>query len=139
MARKRSYKKWNNAKDKHGNKQFVTCNVRVTDLGTLAKTLGVDRKGRIQSRLTDLVMQNLKDFMPRESGELIGAMRKVSETKITVSKKYARFLFFGLTKEGQPVKYNNANPLGTSHWDRRMAAARGASIARMLKLYAIGK
>lgn len=139
MARKKSYKRFDRQLDKHGNKRFVTCNVRVMELGTLAKTLGVDKRGRVQTYLTDLVMRNLADFMPRESGRLVGSMRKASETRIRVQSPYARFLFFGLTKDKEPVRYDNLNPQGASHWDRRMAAARGRSIARQVSIYAIGR
>jgi hypothetical protein len=59
MARK-SYKKWDKQLDKHGNKRFVTVNARIMDMGVLAKTLGVDRNGPIQSHYTDLIMRNLR-------------------------------------------------------------------------------
>ena len=138
MARK-SYKKWDKQLDKHGNKRFVTINARIMDMGVLAKTLGVDRNGPIQNHYTDLIMRNLRDFMPQETGQLVAKMSRESSTRIRVDGPYARFLFFGLTKEGAPVKYDNANPLGTSHWDRRMAAARGRAIASEMSAYAIGR
>jgi hypothetical protein len=81
-------------------------------------------------------MRNIVDFMPRESGLLISKMSKPYSTKVKVAGPYARFLFFGLKKDGTPVNYDNDNPQGTSHWDRRMAAARGASIASQVKAYA---
>lgn len=124
------------ALDKNGNKKFCTVNVEFNDLQFVAKKLGVDRDGPVQNYLTDLVMQALPDFMPRESGLLISKMSKPYSTKIRVSGPYARFLFFGLKKDGTPVNYDNSNPQGTSHWDRRMAAARGASIASQVKSYA---
>ena len=138
MARK-SYKKWDKKLDSHGNKRFCTVNVRIMDMGVLAKTLGVDRDGDIQSHYTDLVMRNLIDFMPRESGALVGTVHRRSKLRIGVDSKYARFLFFGLTAKGVPVHYDNQNPQGTSHWDRRMAAARGRAIAREMNVYAIGR
>ena len=138
MARK-SFKKFDKQLDKHGNKRFVTVNVRIMDMGTLVKTLGVDRDGPIQSHYTDLIMRNLRDFMPQESGQLVAKMSRESSTRIRVDGPYARFLFFGLTAKGTPVQYDNANPFGTSHWDRRMAAARGASIASQVSIYAMGR
>lgn len=133
MARKkRDY----SALDKNGNKKFCTVNVQFNDLQFVAQKLGVNRDGPVQNHLTDLVMQALPDFMPRESGLLISKMSKPYSSKIRISGPYARFLFFGLKKDGTPVNYDNDNPQGTSHWDRRMAAARGASIASQVKSYA---
>jgi hypothetical protein len=130
--KKRDY----NARDSHGNKKFCTVGVSFNELEFVAKKLGVDRDGPVQNHLTDLVMQALPAFMPRESGLLISRMSKPYSSKIRVDGPYARFLFFGLKKDGTPVEYDNNNPQGTSHWDRRMAAARGASIAGQVKAYA---
>ena len=138
MARK-SFKKFDKQLDKHGNKRFVTVNVRIMDMGTLVKTLGVDRDGPIQPHYTDLIMRNLRDFMPQESGQLVAKMSRESSTRIRVDGPYARFLFFGLTAKGTPVQYDNANPFGTSHWDRRMAASRGRAIANEMSIYAMGR
>lgn len=136
---KKSYQKWDKKRDSHGNKRFCTVNVRVNEMGAIAKALGVDRDGDIQSHYTDLVMRNLVDFMPQESGALVGTLHRASNVRIRVDSKYARFLFFGLTAKGAPVRYDNLNPQGTSHWDRRMAVARGAAIAREMSVYAIGR
>ncbi len=124
------------ALDKNGNKKFCTVTVQFNDLQFVARKLGVNRDGPVQNHLTDLVMQALPDFMPRESGLLISKMSKPYSSKIRISGPYARFLFFGLKKDGTPVNYDNDNPQGTSHWDRRMAASRGASIASQVKSYA---
>lgn len=124
------------ALDSHGNKQFCTVNVEFNDLQFVAKKLGVDRDGPIQNYLTDLFMQNLPDFMPRESGLLISKMSKPYSSKVRVAGPYARFLFFGLKSDGTPIEYDNDNPQGTSHWDRRMVAARGRSIAAQVKAFA---
>ena len=124
------------ARDSHGNKKFVTVKTSFSELQFVAQKLGVDRDGPVQNYLTDLFMQNLRDFMPRESGLLVSRMSKPYSTKVRVDGPYARFLFFGLKKDGTPVQYDNNNPQGTSHWDRRMAAARGASIAGQVKAYA---
>jgi hypothetical protein len=133
MARKkRDY----TALDANGNKKFCTVNVAFNDLQFVAQKLGVNRDGPVQNYLTDLFMKNIVDFMPRESGLLISKMSKPYSTKVRVQGPYARFLFFGLHKDGTPVHYDNDNPQGTSHWDRRMAAARGASIASQVKSYA---
>lgn len=118
------------------NKKFVTVEVSFREMSTIVKDLGVDRDGPVQNHLTDLVMRNLPDFMPRESGLLISKMGKPYSSKIRIAGPYARFLFFGLKASGEPVRYDNLNPQGTSHWDRRMAAARGAAITADLKRFA---
>jgi hypothetical protein len=99
------------------------------------KRLGVDRDGDVQSHLTDLVLDNLKDFMPRESGTLESRMHKDDGTSIRVEGPYARAQFFGVTRKGKPFRYDNLNPKGGSHWDRRMVAERGRKIVAQMNRY----
>lgn len=120
------------------NKKFMTVETTLPDAYQAMRRLGVERDGRVQSHLTDLIMRNLADFMPRESGRLIGKMRKLSSTRIRVDGPYARFLFFGKTAKGAPVRYRNANPQGGAHWDRRMMADRGAAIAAEMTRFVRG-
>lgn len=117
------------------NKPFMTVQTAIPNSYQLMKNLGVERDGAVQERLTDLIADNLKDFMPRESGELIGKMRKVGSDRIRVDGPYARFLFFGVRASGLPVRYDNLNPQGGAHWDRRMVAERGSQIVAELQRY----
>ena len=99
--------------------------------------LGVNKKGKVQNRVTDEVMRNLPDFMPRGTGELIKSMRKTAPNRIRVETPYARFLFFGRTKTGAAVNYSKErNPQAGPHWDRRMVAARGKAITAKISRYA---
>lgn len=117
------------------NKPFMTVETAIPNSYQIMKNLGVERDGAVQERLTDLIVDNLKDFMPRESGELIGKMRKVGSDRIRVDGPYARFLFFGVRASGLPVRYDNLNPHGGAHWDRRMVAERGEQIVAELQRY----
>lgn len=117
------------------NKRFMTVQTTIPRSYQLMKNLGVESDGEVQSKLNDLIFDNLKDFMPQESGRLVGKMRKISSTRIRVDGPYARFLFFGVTAKGAPVRYTNFNPQGGAHWDRRMVAERGAKIVSDLKRY----
>ena len=117
------------------NKPFMTVETVIPNSYQIMRKLGVERDGAVQERLTDLIVDNLKDFMPRESGELIGKMRKVGSDRIRVDGPYARFLFFGVRASGLPVRYDNLNPQGGAHWDRRMVAERGEQIVAELQRY----
>jgi len=117
------------------NKPFMTVETAIPNSYQIMRKLGVERDGAVQERLTDLIVDNLKDFMPRESGELIGKMRKVGSDRIRVDGPYARFLFFGVRASGLPVRYDNLNPQGGAHWDRRMVAERGEQIVAELQRY----
>lgn len=117
------------------NKPFMTVETAIPNSYQIMRKLGVERDGAVQERLTDLIVDNLKDFMPRESGELIGKMRKVGSDRIRVDGPYARFLFFGVRASGLPVRYDNLNPQGGAHWDRRMVAERGSQIVAELQRY----
>ena len=121
-------------------KKFFTVNAELPSAYEVAKKLGVDKDGDVQDFVTDEVMRNLPDFMPRDSGTLIGSMYKPRRNLVRVSTPYARFLFFGLTKSGNPVDYSKQkNPNGGPHWDRRLAAARGEAIADNVKRYIKGR
>ena len=121
------------------NKKFMTVQTTIPNSYQLMKRLGVERDGDVQDMLTDLVMENLVDFMPREAGKLVGGMRRVASNRIHVRGPYARFLFFGVTAKGDPVHYDNQNPHGGAHWDRRMVAERGKRIANELQRYVRGR
>ena len=93
------------------------------------KKLGTDKSGEVQKYVTEQVMANLPDFMPRESGQLIAGMTKKDDWHVHIAGPYARFLFFGKTAAGQPVDYSKQqNPNAGPNWDRRMVAERGAAI-----------
>ena len=98
--------------------------------------LGVGENGDVQAKLTQDVYANLTDFMPKVTGKLISNTRIKSPTRIRVEGVQARFLFFGLTRKGEPVNYTlSANPNAGPHWDRRMVAARGKAIVAGLNRY----
>jgi len=117
------------------NKRFMTVETAIPNSFQIMKGLGVEKDGDVQHKLTDLIMENIRDFMPQESGRLVGSMRKMASDRIRVDTPYSRFLFFGVTASGSPVRYRNLNPNGGAHWDRRMVAERGAKIVADLQRY----
>lgn len=117
------------------NKRFMTVQTAIPNSYQAMRRLGVESDGRVQQKLTDLIFDNLKDFMPRESGRLQSKMSKRSPTRIRVEGPYARFLFFGVTAKGEPVRYSNQNPRGGAHWDRNMVAERGRQIVAQMNKY----
>lgn len=109
-------------------------NVAFPTMPQAALKLGIDKRGRVQNLVTDEVMRNLPDYMPRKNGRLVASMSKVAPDRIRVSSVYARFLFFGKTSMGKPVNYSrDKNPNAGPHWDRRMIAERGKSITNKVK------
>lgn len=108
--------------------------VRFPTMPQAALKLGVNAKGRVQNLVTDEVMKNLPDFMPKQSGELIASMEKTQPNRIRVTTPYARFLFFGKTRSGKNVQYSrDENPGAGPHWDRRMVAERGRAITEKVQ------
>lgn len=117
--------------------KFLTVRAEFPEAYEAMRKLGVDKDGDVQERATDIIMRNLPDFMPRESGALIGGMWKRKPTRIHIDGPYARFLFHGVTAKGVPVDYSKQkNPRGGPNWDRRLAAERGKAIAAKLQQYA---
>ena len=118
-------------------KKLVTMKVMFPTMPQALAKLGVDENGDVQAKLTQEVFKNLKDFMPKKTGRLIAGMSIPVPTKVRVEGVYARFLFFGLTRKGNPVNYSKeANPNAGPNWDKRMVAARGKAIAAKVQRYA---
>ena len=123
-----------------GRKKTTWVKVKFPTMPQAALKLGVDKKGRVQQLVTNEVLKNLPDYMPRGTGRLISSMSAISPDRIRVSSVYARFLFFGKTRTGAPVNYSlEKNPKAGPHWDRRMVAERGmaitAKVNRQIKRY----
>lgn len=107
----------------------IVMKARIPDVTRLAARLGVEDDGEVQRLVTARIFENLKDFMPRLSGELIRNASIASPTRIRVEGPQARFLFFGKTRTGAQVEYTTSqNPQAGPSWDRRMAAERGPAI-----------
>lgn len=115
----------------------VRMKTRIPSADQVAKSLGVDKDGKLQNYVTDVVLENIVDYIPKRSGELIGDTRKNSSTTIKVESPYAAYMFFGVSKSGQPLNYSKLqNPNAGPHWDSRMIAERGKKIAQKIRRFA---
>ena len=119
--------------------RFVV-STQVPGLRQVAKHLGVDEQGEVQQYVTKEILHRLPTYMPRKHGTLISKMHQTKRTMIQVDGPYARAQFFGVTKKGQPFKYDtSSNPKAGSHWDRRLIADEGAAIAAKVQRYVKSK
>lgn len=116
---------------------YVRVKSSIPSVEKMMRDLGVGSNGDVQSKLTDIILRNVKDFMPKRSGALIAATRKVTPTLIKTDKPYAAYMFFGKRKDGTPLRYDTSkNVMAGSFWNRRLYAERGARIAREIQGYA---
>ena len=145
-----------------GKKKSIRMKVSFPTTPLAVAQLGVDENGDVQNALTDEVMRNLPDFMPRKSGSLIASVKKVGPTVIRVDSPYARMQFSGMKmtasngggpfpigdgeyrfrkgakpkRTNEPMDYSHSgNRQAGPHWDRRMVAARGKAIVAKINRY----
>lgn len=108
---------------------------KVPKADKLMKEVGVDNAGRVQKLVTEEVLKRIGKYMPRRTGELEDAKTDIaSPTRILTRGPYARYVFFGVSRSGKPLRYTKTgNPLAGPHWDRRMVKAEGRSIVRAVR------
>lgn len=115
----------------------IKLNARIPTGAQAAHTLGVDKDGALQNRVTDLVVKNIVDYMPFRTGKLTASTQKISSTALKVDQPYAVYMYFGKTRTGKPLNYNKLiHPNAGAFWVTRMIAERGAQIAKQVRGYA---
>lgn len=108
---------------------------KIPKAAKLVKNVGADERGRVQKLVTEEVFKRIGKYMPRRTGALEETKTSIaSPSRIMTKGPYARYVFFGVTKSGKPMRYTKAgNPLAGPHWDRRMVRAEGRSVVRAVR------
>lgn len=117
-------------------KTGITMRVNLPPTRRFVGILGTDELGDVQRYVTEAVARRLPPYLPKESGVLRASMAIVGPTRIRVTTPYARAQFFGVTRHGEPFRYDTSEgPKVGAHWDRRLATDEGRAIAAEVQRY----
>ena len=115
----------------------MTVKTDIPSVQSCVKKLGADERGDVQRFVTEEVFRRMLPYIPCKTGHLRETAHVKNTTRIRVWAEYAKKQFFGVSKGGVPFDYDTVgNPKAGPHWDRRLMADEGASIARAATDYA---
>lgn len=97
--------------------------MRMKPTNAIMVDLGIDADGRIQRFLVDDCIRHMDKYIPMRSGNLAGTYTTTS-TSVTYTMPYARYQYYGVSKNGKALKYKtNKHKEAGPYWDRRMVSA----------------
>lgn len=109
--------------------------VRLHDLDTVKKRLGIDVNGRVQRYFQNECYKYMDKYVPYKKGGLRRDVDLSDNTKIVYNSKYAEYQYYGQREDGTHVvtKYTTA---GTGkYWDRRMMSAEGEDLVNKVQKF----
>ena len=135
----------------------------VPSASEVAKRCGLDKDGHAQLFWTQTVYRHLMRYIPMKTGMLHKQTLITSNSTITTFSPAARYLYYGkrmvnaatgkgpmkipgvgyrwprgatLRPTNEPLHYTTTfSPLAGPYWDRRLAEAEGAEMAKELEAY----
>lgn len=117
---------------------LITIEKRIMPTSDIIKRLGVDERGKVQRFATEQIRVRMKPYMPWRTGfTATDITYSDSPTTVLVAAPYARYLYNGVSRKGNPLNYTHTvNPMAGPRWDRTMAQREGAKIAQAIEAYA---
>lgn len=117
---------------------LITIEKRIMPTSDIIKRLGVDERGKVQRFATEQIRVRMKPYMPWRTGFTATDLTySDSPTTVLVAAPYARYLYNGVSRKGNPLNYTHTvNPMAGPRWDRTMAQREGAKIAQAIEAYA---
>lgn len=100
---------------------------------------GLDASGDVQRFHTANVLRRIQKYMPCRTGATIRLtiiQTDINVPEIVTQAPYARMLYYGLSRNGKPLRYTKTrNPLAGPRWDKAVSAAEGGAMAADLERY----
>ena len=117
---------------------LITIEKRIMPTSDTIKRLGADERGKVQRFATEQIRVRMKPYMPWRTGFTATDLTySDSPTTVLVAAPYARYLYNGVSRSGNPLNYTHTvNPMAGPRWDRTMAQREGAKIAQAIEAYA---
>lgn len=117
----------------------VKVKVDVPTGAQLVDKLGLGPQGDVQMQHTRNVLNRIQKYLPYRTGATIKltiAQTDVRVPLIVTQEPQARYLYYGVSKNGHPLHYTKTkNPHAGAYWDRALSAAEGEAMARDLQRY----
>lgn len=117
----------------------VSFNIKISE--KLLKERGVADYGKVQRKLDRDVLDYCSSFVPKHTGALIRSGysgTKIGSGTINYSSPYARYQYYGVSKNGKPLKYRGGGLRG-SYWFARMKATHKYTLLKNAAILAGGK
>ena len=106
--------------------------VKMQPTSTIIKHLGLEPNGAVHKYFTKRCADAMDKFVPYDKGNL--AKYRISGNLIIYQQPYAKYQYYGLSKNGKPLVYNtNMHNLATSYWDKAMISANMSDIAKEIQ------
>lgn len=113
--------------------------VQIDPPDKVIRRLELDRSGAVQRFWTATVLRRIQKYMPYRSGQTIRitmAQTDINRPEIVTDTPYAKMLFYGVGKNGRPLKYTKSkNPKAGPRWDRALIAAEMPVMEQEMQAY----
>lgn len=110
--------------------------VRLKPTSQIKARLGVDPSGRVQKFFTNTCYRYMDKYVPYREGNLRSIV-DVEDTHITYESPYAKYQYYGVSKNGEPLNYRT--PGTGDYWDKRMVSAEIKDVIKETEKYMGGK
>lgn len=96
----------------------------------LFSTEKLTNKAEVQEYIDNEVLTRCEPYVPKDTGNLINSgwrSTKIGSGNVVYGADYAAAMYYGISKSGNPIHYNNAPQRG-SYWFERMKAENAKAI-----------
>lgn len=104
---------------------------QMNDTSQIKARLGLEPNGRVQKFFTNSCAKHMDKYVPMDEGTLAETViidgqptRNVATDTITYTQPYARYVYYGISKSGKPLRYSlDKHKDAVSYWDKHMVSA----------------
>lgn len=111
--------------------------IKLPPFAGIQNKLGITKGGRVQTYLTHEIRRRMTRYMPYRTGTTATKLTFVdTPTTIVVNAPYARYLYYGVSKNGNALNYTkDFNKQAGPFWDRTLMANEGKKIEQAVENY----
>lgn len=116
---------------------------KVKPISTIKERLGVQSGGPVHAFFTETCAKAMDKYVPFDEGNLAGTVilngevtENVTVNTITYSQPYARYVYYGISKNGNELNYHtDKHSEAGPYWDKRMWSAEREHVIRQVQNY----
>ena len=117
--------------------------VKLKPTSVIKARLGIEPNGQVQKLFTATCAKKMDKYVPFDEGTLAETViidgqptRNVTENTITYEMPYARYVYYGVSKNGKPLNYHtDKHQLAGKYWDKRMVSAEMQDVVKEVQNY----
>ncbi len=117
--------------------------IKLNPTSQIKARLGIEPNGRVQKFFTATCAKKMDKYVPFDEGTLAETViidgqptRNVTENTITYEMPYARYVYYGISKNGKPLNYHtDKHPLAHKYWDKEMWSAEKQDVVKEVQNY----